>query len=286
MLKKSITNLMNKKKLMFQKLKVKIFFTLIISILLIYSCDTTRRMRNNTNTLNNELVEKISQNSLQYNNLSAKFSAEFTSAGKSMSVSGMMRLRRDTLIWVSIMPLAGIEMVRLQLTNDSVYMMNRLNKTYTINDFSYFKKNFGLELNYKDIQNLITNSLLVFPIETNLLNYVTETDTAGITLSSHTETQLQQSGSEIGISQKIKIDATNFRTKYNQITDHQNQQKALITYSAFETTENKLFPMNIVIDVVSRGNVFKLGLIFKKITYDTNMETPFEISARYKRLEK
>jgi len=286
MLKKSITNLMNKKKLMFQKLKVKIFFTLIISILLIYSCDTTRRMRNNTNTLNNELVEKISQNSLQYNNLSAKFSAEFTSAGKSMSVSGMMRLRRDTLIWVSIMPLAGIEMVRLQLTNDSVYMMNRLNKTYTINDFSYFKKNFGLELNYKDIQNLITNSLLVFPIETNLLNYVTETDTAGITLSSHTETQLQQSSSEIGISQKIKIDATNFRTKYNQITDHQNQQKALITYSAFETTENKLFPMNIVIDVVSRGNVFKLGLIFKKITYDTNMETPFEISARYKRLEK
>jgi hypothetical protein len=182
--------------------------------------------------------------------------------------------------------LAGIEMVRLQLTNDSVYMMNRLNKTYTINDFSYFKKNFGLELNYKDIQNLITNSLLVFPIETNLLNYVTETDTAGITLSSHNETQLQQSGSEIGISQKIKIDATNFRTKYNQITDHQNQQKALITYSAFETTENKLFPMNIVIDVVSRGNVFKLGLIFKKITYDTNMETPFEISARYKRLEK
>ena len=80
------------------------------------------------------LFAKLKEKELKFDWFSAKFSAEYSNKGKENSFSGQIRIRKDSLIWISLTPMLGIEAVRLMISQDSVKLMNRLNDTYFIGD--------------------------------------------------------------------------------------------------------------------------------------------------------
>ena len=45
------------------------------------------------------------------------------------NLAGQLRMRRDSVLWASVSTL-GMEVVRLKMTTDSVWFINRLDKTY------------------------------------------------------------------------------------------------------------------------------------------------------------
>lgn len=45
-------------------------------------------------------------------------------------LSGQLRMRKDSLIWVSVTATMGVEVLRAKVSNDSVWLLNRLEKTY------------------------------------------------------------------------------------------------------------------------------------------------------------
>lgn len=45
-------------------------------------------------------------------------------------LSGQLRMRKDSLIWVSVTATMGVEVLRAKVSNDSVWILNRLEKTY------------------------------------------------------------------------------------------------------------------------------------------------------------
>ena len=47
-----------------------------------------------------------------------------------LSFTGTLRMRRDSTIWISASALMGIENVRALITQDSVFLINRMNQTY------------------------------------------------------------------------------------------------------------------------------------------------------------
>src|SRR5688500_12861372 len=60
-----------------------------------------------------------------------KFNADINNEGKSNSVKGRDRIRRDSLIWISIKPdVAIIEVYRILISPDSVLLVNYLDKKY------------------------------------------------------------------------------------------------------------------------------------------------------------
>lgn len=46
------------------------------------------------------------------------------------NVNGMLKMRRDSIVWISASMMMGMEMARVLITQDSVIVVNRMNQSY------------------------------------------------------------------------------------------------------------------------------------------------------------
>ena len=66
-----------------------------------------------------------------YEWMTAKMTMDLSAPGMEFNnVSGTLRMRRDSVIWISASALMGMETVRALITEDTVVLLNRFNKTY------------------------------------------------------------------------------------------------------------------------------------------------------------
>lgn len=69
--------------------------------------------------------------SFTYEWMTAKMTMDVSAQGAEFNnVSGVLRMRRDSTIWISAAAMLGMETVRILITQDSVVMLNRFDKTY------------------------------------------------------------------------------------------------------------------------------------------------------------
>ena len=63
--------------------------------------------------------------------LTANLSIQGEINGQSFNdLSGQLRMRKDSLVWVSVTATMGVEVLRAKISNDSVWILNRIEKTY------------------------------------------------------------------------------------------------------------------------------------------------------------
>ncbi len=107
-------------------------------VLLLSSCKSTRPLMKAP--LKEEgpeyLYSKLKENELRFDWLSVKFDASYSEKRNSTDFKGQVRIRKDSLIWVSITPALGIEYFRMVITTDSVKYVNRFNKEYFVGDYA------------------------------------------------------------------------------------------------------------------------------------------------------
>ena len=85
-------------------------------------------------------------------------------------LSGQMRMRKDSLIWLSINATLGIEVVRAKVSNDSVWVINRLEKTYLAEPLDSLAMQFGIPLNLPLLQTLLLdNNEGIPPVENQIV---------------------------------------------------------------------------------------------------------------------
>ncbi len=85
-------------------------------------------------------------------------------------LSGQMRMRKDSLIWLSINATLGIEVVRAKVSNDSVWVINRLEKTYLAEPLDSLAMQFGIPLNLPLLQTLLLdNNEGIPPVENQMV---------------------------------------------------------------------------------------------------------------------
>lgn len=81
-------------------------------------------------------------------------------------LSGQIRMRNDSLVWVSITATLGIEVLRAKVSNDSIWVINRIEKTYLTEPLDTLSKQLGMPLSLPLIQTLLLdNNEGVPPVE-------------------------------------------------------------------------------------------------------------------------
>lgn len=73
-------------------------------------------------------------------------------------LSGQMRMRKDSLVWLSITATMGIEAVRAKVSTDSVWVLNRLEKTYLAEPLDTLSAQLGMPLSLPLIQTLLLDN--------------------------------------------------------------------------------------------------------------------------------
>ena len=108
-----------------------------------------------------ELIEQLDKNEFRFKSISTKVEIEFIDE-KSTSFKAHLRVQKDSVIWISITPLFGIEMARVMITQDSVMLMNRVKAEYFKGDFAYINKMFNVELDFEMLQALLVGNSIEF----------------------------------------------------------------------------------------------------------------------------
>ncbi len=96
--------------------------------------------------------------------MTAKMDIQAEGNGVSLNdLSGQIRMRRDSLLWISVTAMMGVEVVRAKVSNDSVWILNRLEKTYLAEPLDSVAARFGLPPSLPLLQTLLFDNKEGFP---------------------------------------------------------------------------------------------------------------------------
>ena len=89
--------------------------------------------------------------------------------GNSMAVSdlsGQLRIRRDSIVWLSVTAAMGVEVARIKVSTDSAWVINRIEKTYLAEPLDSLAKRLGMPISLPWVQTmLLDNNEGIPPVE-------------------------------------------------------------------------------------------------------------------------
>ncbi|NQW26802.1 MAG: DUF4292 domain-containing protein [Flammeovirgaceae bacterium] len=97
----------------------------------------------------------IEINELAFDYLTAKAKINYGDGKKNLSVTANYRIKKDSIIWISVSPGLGVEVARLMLLSDSIFFMDRINNKYIGSSFSEFSALYGFDITYQTVQSAI-----------------------------------------------------------------------------------------------------------------------------------
>ena len=119
--------------------KIKNIFIITILALLLCSCASSKQS------------VKRSQTLMQRSEVTLRFDQH------EFNVGGVIKLWKNELIMISGIPMLGIEMARLEATQDSIYVFDKFNRRYTVMSYDDISTQIDHKLNYKLLQQIILN---------------------------------------------------------------------------------------------------------------------------------
>lgn len=98
--------------------------------------------------------------------MSSKVNISYKVGDQGQSFSARVRMKQDSIIWVSIAPMLGIEMVRAVITPDSLKLLDRFGKRFYQGNFQRLIELLGVNLDFTMLQSLITgNNIDLYAME-------------------------------------------------------------------------------------------------------------------------
>jgi hypothetical protein len=210
-----------------------------------------------------ELIKRVNSVNRSSERLALKGMVRLILEGDNeVSLGISIRVRKDSLIWASVTAPFGIELFRAVITRDSIYYINRTNKTYFIKPITNISELFKKNITFNEIQEIITATP---KIEEKKYFFNKENDDFQLTTKDYMYT------------------VSNFyRIRKGVLVDEGNS--LIYTYSNF-SFENDL-PEQLEITVKSSfQNAFNIKLNYSKVVFDQQQQTPFKIPISYVQAE-
>ena len=258
-------------------------------LLLLVSCSPARKVMKAP--LKEEgadyLFSRLKESELKYEWFSAKFSAEYTNKGKETSFNGQIRIRKDSLIWLSLTPMLGIEAMRLVITQDSVKMMNRLNDTYFIGDYEYLNRFLNTNIDYDLLQAFLLGNDLRFyengKFRATIDNHEYKLSTGE---RGKLKKYVKSSSENLKIFiQNIWLDPENFKITHADVKELRRENIRLeANYQDFLKVGEQLFPGSMRYTIWAE-NTIKVRADFSKMTIDVPQQFPFRIPASFQQVK-
>jgi hypothetical protein len=134
-------------------------FFIVCLIFFLSSCDIKKRVITDFSIPpknSNELINRVHSKNYYPQWLSLKGRVSIIKQNDEINVGLSIKNRKDSVIWISARGPFGIEIARAQLTPDSIYFIDRINKSYFVRPINRLSDFIKLDLSFYDIQDIIT----------------------------------------------------------------------------------------------------------------------------------
>lgn len=262
-------------------LRNKFTLTALCLACLLSGCKTSRIATASGNEiLKTEEVffSSILDNSLHFNTLTSRLKIELTTPGKELSSRATLKMQNNAFIQISVQPLLGIEAFKIELTKDSVKLIDRLNKRYMIDSYEKIKDKMTVDFNFNNLQALLSNSMFIPGKEKLTLKEF------GLFRYANT------SGKEAEFSIKDASGLTygfvannGERLLSTTIRDRSGVNTLKWIYDDFQNIGNKQFPMKMTARLQSEEkNKGSVTILFSEPEINVQVTADFKIPAGYR----
>lgn len=214
-----------------------------------------------------------------FNYLNCKSKIEFHDGVENFNANANIRVKKDSLIWISITATLGIEAARCLLTKDSIYFINKLQKEYYCYSYQGLKKRFNFDINYNIIE-----SVLYGNIPFQVLEFDSSYDCVDTNF-----TITKQNREEIIIDNYIKNSTLELHRI--ELMQKETSDKLSIIYDDFQKLDSTnffAFLNKISISYQNRNGFqnFYIGLEHQKVeTGNRDLKFPFNVKQKFERKE-
>jgi hypothetical protein len=230
------------------------------------------------------LFENLKKNELKYGYLSAKFSAVFSQDKHNTSFSGQIRIQKDSLIWISISPALGIEMVRVLISNDSIKYMNRIDKSFFTSNFDYINTLINSTLDYDMLQSFLTGNDFSFYENSSFKAGIDNHEYKLITTNRRKLKKYVRNNEEISIPlQNIWLNPETFKISRVMIKELVQNGRKLEGVYEYNLNDGQLMPSSVHFALETINNKNTIEVNYSKITITDQLDFPFRIPDKYSR---
>ncbi len=271
-------------------MKSKIIYFLFASALFFSACNSTKKINYHSKkqTRVDSVYKLMHQNQVKMNWLSGKFKGVYQMPDKQQVFNGQIRMRKDSIIWVSIYAVMNIEIFRLEVKRDSFLFVNKLEKTYMSESNQYLKDRTGIDIDFDMLQALVLGN--DFPYyQTNVFKlYMVNGNYQLSTVSRRKlKSNLSQEKTKALriLMQNILVDKNNYRIlKQTVKVVGQDKAKLRMQYNDYTDIDGQLFAKQWVLRLKEDKKSY-VEINFSKVVFDKPQKFPFHISRKYKRIK-
>ncbi len=193
---------------------------------------------------------------------------------KSFSVKGTVRIKKDSVIWLSFRYF-GQEVARVQLEPNRFQLINRFNKEYVDSDYSSISAHLGVMVDYSFFQNLLLGNPLLEPS----LDFYSYKNKNNYILSNNRRHVDEE---KVNLFFNYIINKQSFRPIRQVYAIKNGQTKLSADYIEY-SIEDKISP-KLKLEI-SGDKSMSADWKFSKIITNKTLSFPFKISSKYKRID-
>ncbi|MAX81874.1 MAG: hypothetical protein CL843_17050 [Crocinitomicaceae bacterium] len=233
-----------------------------------------------------ELLKAVDSNRFEPSYVSMRANARFQSGNTSNSFKANIRMQRDSIIWISVSAY-GYEAARLLATPDSVFLINRSEKSYFKGKFDFLNKKLNVTLDFGALQDILLGNPLGLDSLENIKRSNTKEHYMLSSVNKRKLKKLEEKPDRFDddIFYSSWVDPSNFRVAKMSVLDLKSNQSATFLYSKFEPLEknNVAQVLKAVIQANQHGEA---EVEFQKISIEESLSFPFTIPSKYEPISK
>ncbi len=248
------------------------FFIILILLFGLSACKSKSVLEEKKIITAEHLKQTLIKNQVRASWMDAKVKVNYNDGYMSQGATAQVRMAKDSLVWMSVRKL-GLEVVRLQVTKDSVYFVDRFNQQYAVADLNFLSKMYSLPASLSSFQSLLLGN----PIFLSSSNLTFKED--------ENYYHLMASGQR---NNNFWLDKQSNRLSKLDLADEGKKQAVEMSFDNYKPlTDGQLFSYSRKINLLSPeiGKV-QIDIEFTSIELNQPKEIRFEIPKHYKRMEQ
>lgn len=216
-----------------------------------------------------EAYKGVMNNHISFTTFSGKIDLDYEDAdGNKYNVNAHIRMYKDSVIWLSINAILGIEALRVCITPDSVKLLDKLKKNYTPRSVSFLQEVTALPLDLSTLQDLLLGNPVF--LDSNITSYRKSGNTVSLQSNGTFFKNLFTIGETEKLVQSSKLDDL----------DLQRNRTCYLTYTDYENKKEVNFSTKRSINVAEKKKL-DIKMDFKQYSFNEKLSFPFSVPKNY-----
>ncbi len=264
----------------------------LLAVTLIVSCKNVEHVteHNKLRASDKEVIKQYVNNTFNFETVSGKAALTLLENDKKKSFKITYRIKKDSVIWISITPLLGLEAARIMITRDSVFMLDRLHKTYYKNNIENINEVLKIDVNFILLQNiLLANPISIEPENKKDKIYIRRNRKEQLYFVSNAKRRKYRKAINKDKDkyketiETIWIYPDNYKMAKFNLNDFEENKSFEAQYTEYQTIDEQIFPKIIQIDIKNDHN-FQLTIDYLKVNINNPLKFSFHIPSKYERI--